>query len=63
MAQIHNLQVELKAKCSAEKLFAVLTRDAPKIPKYAPQMIHNVQVLPGDGDVRVGSIFVWDYVQ
>ncbi|KAI3917094.1 hypothetical protein MKX01_003543 [Papaver californicum] len=26
-------------------------------------MIHNVQVLPGDGEVRVGNVFVWDYVQ
>ncbi|KAI3851161.1 hypothetical protein MKX03_021519 [Papaver bracteatum] len=63
MAQIHKLEVELKAKCCAEKLYAVMTRDAPKIPKYAPQMIHNVQVLPGDGEVRVGSVFVWHYVQ
>ncbi|KAI3954411.1 hypothetical protein MKX01_017625 [Papaver californicum] len=63
MAQIHNLEVEFKAKCCAEKLYSVMTRDASKIPKYAPAMILNVQVLPGDGEVRVGSIFVWDYVQ
>ncbi|KAI3904201.1 hypothetical protein MKX01_030694 [Papaver californicum] len=62
MAQIHKLDVEYKAKCSAEKLYAMLTRDAPRIPKYAPQTIHDVQVLPGDGEVRLGSLFVWDYV-
>ncbi|RZC57164.1 hypothetical protein C5167_004468 [Papaver somniferum] len=62
-AQIREIQVELKAKCSAEKLFALITRDAPKLPKYVPQMIHNCQVLPGDGEVRVGSVYVWDYVQ
>ncbi|RZC92812.1 hypothetical protein C5167_028070 [Papaver somniferum] len=63
MAQIRNIEVELKAKCSAEKFYANLTRDAPKLPKYVPQIIHNVQVFPVDGEVRVGSVFVWDYVQ
>ncbi|KAI3933032.1 hypothetical protein MKW92_034482 [Papaver armeniacum] len=57
------MEVEFKAKCSAEKLYTMITRDAPEIPKYVPKMVHNVQVLPGDGEVRVGSIFVWEYVQ
>ncbi|KAI3900301.1 hypothetical protein MKW92_010681 [Papaver armeniacum] len=62
MAQIHKLDVEYKAKCSAEKLYTMLTRDAPKLPNYAPQTINKCQVLPGDGEVRLGSIFVWDYI-
>ncbi|RZC92815.1 hypothetical protein C5167_028075 [Papaver somniferum] len=63
MAQIHKLEVEVKAKCCAEKLYAVMTRDAPKLPKYAPQIVHDCQVVPGDCEVRVGSLFVWHYVQ
>ncbi|KAI3900799.1 hypothetical protein MKW92_045883 [Papaver armeniacum] len=63
MAQIHKLEVQYKAKCSAEKLYTMLTRDAPKLPNYAPQTVNKCQVLPGDGEVRLGSIFVWDYVQ
>ncbi|KAI3879353.1 hypothetical protein MKX03_011204 [Papaver bracteatum] len=50
-------------KCSEEKLFALITSDASKLPKYVPQMIHNVQVLHEDSEVRVGSVYVWDYVQ
>ncbi|RZC92811.1 hypothetical protein C5167_028065 [Papaver somniferum] len=63
MSQIHKLEVEYKAKCPAEKLYTMLTRDAPKLPNYASQTINKCQVLPGDGEVRLGSIFVWDYVQ
>ncbi|RZC76842.1 hypothetical protein C5167_000978 [Papaver somniferum] len=59
----HNLEFEYKAKCCAEELYAMMTRDAAKLPKYVLQMIHNVQILPGDGDVRVGSVFIWDYVR
>ncbi|KAI3952200.1 hypothetical protein MKW98_005895 [Papaver atlanticum] len=50
------------AKCSVEKLYTMITRDAPEISKYVPKMVHNVEVLPGNGEVRVGSIFVWDYI-
>ncbi|RZC86230.1 hypothetical protein C5167_007415 [Papaver somniferum] len=63
MAQIHKLEVEIKAKCSAQKFYTMMTRDAPKLQKYVPQIVHNCQVLPGDGQVRLGSVFVWDYVQ
>ncbi|KAI3853825.1 hypothetical protein MKX03_022500 [Papaver bracteatum] len=63
MAQIHMHEFEFKAKCCAEKLYALMTRDAPKIPKYVPKIVHRVQVLPADGEVLVGSIFIWDYVQ
>ncbi|KAI3910339.1 hypothetical protein MKW92_000848 [Papaver armeniacum] len=62
MAEIHQLEVEIKCKSSAERFYALMTRDAPKLPKYAPQSILNVQVFPRDGEVRVGSIFVWEYV-
>ncbi|RZC44480.1 hypothetical protein C5167_037427 [Papaver somniferum] len=62
MAEIHQLEVEIKCKSSAERFYTLLTRDAPKLPKYAPQSILRVQVLPRDGEVRVGSIFVWEYV-
>ncbi|XP_026431535.1 major latex protein 146-like [Papaver somniferum] len=61
MAEIRKLEVECKAKCSAEKFFSMMTRDALKLPKYAPQTIHNVQVLPGDGEVRAGSVYIWVY--
>ncbi|KAI3971407.1 hypothetical protein MKW92_049240 [Papaver armeniacum] len=46
MAQIHKLDVEYKAKCSAEKIYTMLTRDAPKLPNYAPQTVNKCQVLP-----------------
>ncbi|XP_026396536.1 MLP-like protein 43 [Papaver somniferum] len=62
MAEIHQLEVETKCKSSAERFYALMTRDAPKLPKYAPQTILNVQVFPRDGEVRGGSIFVWEYV-
>ncbi|KAI3926707.1 hypothetical protein MKX01_039837 [Papaver californicum] len=62
MAVIHKLEDEYKAEFSAEKFYAMMTRDAPKLPKYVPKMVHNVQVLPEDGEVRVGAVFVWDYV-
>ncbi|RZC92816.1 hypothetical protein C5167_028076 [Papaver somniferum] len=61
MAEISKLEVECKAKCSAVKFFSMMTRDALKLPKYAPHTIHNVQVLPGDGEVRAGSVYIWVY--
>ncbi|RZC72495.1 hypothetical protein C5167_047975 [Papaver somniferum] len=63
MAEIHKLEVEYKVKCSADKFYALMTRDIHKLPKYAPKTIHNIQVLPGHCEVGVGSIVVWDYVQ
>ncbi|RZC92809.1 hypothetical protein C5167_028068 [Papaver somniferum] len=62
MAEIRKLEVECKAKCSAGKFYAMMTRDALKLPKYAPQTVHKVQVFPGDGEVRVGSVYVWEYL-
>ncbi|RZC86228.1 hypothetical protein C5167_007416 [Papaver somniferum] len=62
MAEIRKLEVECKAKCSAGKFYAMMTRDALKLPKYTPQTVHKVQVFPGDGEVRVGSVYVWDYL-
>ncbi|KAI3925849.1 hypothetical protein MKW92_019330 [Papaver armeniacum] len=61
MAQIHKLQGEVVAKCHADKLYNMLTRGAPTLPKYVPQLIHKCQVLPEEGEIRLGSIFVWDY--
>ncbi|KAI3900297.1 hypothetical protein MKW92_010677 [Papaver armeniacum] len=62
MAEIRKLEVEYKAKCSAERLHSLMTRDALNLPKYAPQTVLNVQIIPGDGEVRVGSVYVSDYV-
>ncbi|KAI3932958.1 hypothetical protein MKW98_029191 [Papaver atlanticum] len=62
MAEIRKVEVECIAKFSAEKFYAMATRDAPKLPKYAPQTVRDVQVLPGDGEVRVGSVYAWDYL-
>ncbi|KAI3870948.1 hypothetical protein MKX03_025136 [Papaver bracteatum] len=53
MAHIHNLEVECKAKCSAEKFYVILIRD----------LIHSVQVFPGDREVHVGTVLVSEYVQ
>ncbi|KAI3853822.1 hypothetical protein MKX03_022497 [Papaver bracteatum] len=61
MTETH-VQVEVKAKCSAKKLFSVMTGGASKLSKYAPRTVQNVQVLPGDSEIRVGSVFVWDYI-
>ncbi|RZC86233.1 hypothetical protein C5167_007419 [Papaver somniferum] len=61
MTETH-VQVEVKAKCSAKKLFSVMTRGASKLSKYAPKTVQNVQVLPGDGEIGVGSVFVWNYI-
>ncbi|MCL7043159.1 hypothetical protein MKW94_028011, partial [Papaver nudicaule] len=62
MAQIHKLEGELVAKSHADKLYTMFTRGAPSLPKYIPQIIHSCQVLPDDGEIRLGSIFVWTYV-
>ncbi|RZC86202.1 hypothetical protein C5167_007389 [Papaver somniferum] len=62
MAEIRKLEAECKAKCCAEKFYAMMTCDALKLQKYAPQTVHKVQVFPGNGEVRVGSVYVWDYV-
>ncbi|RZC85964.1 hypothetical protein C5167_026630 [Papaver somniferum] len=62
MAQIHKLQGELEVKCHADKLYTTITRGASNLPKYLPQIIHKCQVLSEDGEIRVGSIFIWDYV-
>ncbi|KAI3982020.1 hypothetical protein MKX01_018926 [Papaver californicum] len=62
MAQIHKLEGELVAKSHADKLYTMMTRGAPTLPKYLPHMIHKCQVLPEYGEIRVGSIFVWDYI-
>ncbi|KAI3870946.1 hypothetical protein MKX03_025134 [Papaver bracteatum] len=62
MAEIRKLEVECKAKCSGGKFYTTITRDALKLPKYAPQTVHKVQVISGDGEVRVGSVYVWDYL-
>ncbi|MCL7047180.1 hypothetical protein MKW94_021576 [Papaver nudicaule] len=35
----------------------MFTRGAPSLPKYIPQIIHRCQVLPEDGEIRLGSIF------
>ncbi|KAI3915134.1 hypothetical protein MKW92_029152 [Papaver armeniacum] len=57
-----HMLVEVKAKCSAKKLFAMMTRGASKFSKYAPKTVQNAQVGPGDGEIRVGSVLVWDYI-
>ncbi|KAI3900793.1 hypothetical protein MKW92_045877 [Papaver armeniacum] len=62
MAEIRKLEVECKAKCYAEKFYAMMTCDALQLPKYAPPTLQKVQVIPGDGEVRVGSVYVWDYL-
>ncbi|KAI3888251.1 hypothetical protein MKW92_010119 [Papaver armeniacum] len=62
MAQIHKLEGELVAKCHAAKLYNMVTSGAPSLHKYLPHMIHKCQVLPEYGEIRLGSIFVWDYI-
>ncbi|KAI3897903.1 hypothetical protein MKX03_034274 [Papaver bracteatum] len=62
MAANRKIEVEVKVKCSAEKFYSMMTRDALKLPRYAPQNIHNVQILSGEGEIRLGSVSVWDYV-
>ncbi|KAI3902724.1 hypothetical protein MKW92_010529 [Papaver armeniacum] len=62
MAANRKFEVEFKVKCSAEKFYSMITRDALKLPKYAPRIIHNVQVVSGEGEPRLGSVSVWDYV-
>ncbi|KAI3902721.1 hypothetical protein MKW92_010526 [Papaver armeniacum] len=62
MAANRKFEVEFKVKCSAEKFYSMMTRDALKLPKYAPRIIHNVQVVSGEGELRLGSVSVWDYV-
>ncbi|KAI3963014.1 hypothetical protein MKW98_028954 [Papaver atlanticum] len=37
------------------------TRDAPQLPKYLPKAFHSVEVI-GDGEVRLGTGFVWKAV-
>ncbi|XP_026442927.1 MLP-like protein 43 [Papaver somniferum] len=63
MAQIHNLEIECKARSCEEKLYVVLIRDVHMLPKYVPQLIHSIQVLPGDREVHVGTVLVSEYVQ
>ncbi|RZC90293.1 hypothetical protein C5167_031005 [Papaver somniferum] len=62
MAANRKFEVEFKVKCSAEKFYSMMTRDVLKLPRYAPQNIHNVQVVSGEGELRLGSVSVWDYV-
>ncbi|KAI3897904.1 hypothetical protein MKX03_034275 [Papaver bracteatum] len=62
MTANHKFEVEFKVKCSAEKFYSMMTRNVLKLPTYAPQKIHNVQVLSGEGELRLGSVSVWDYV-
>ncbi|XP_026460244.1 major latex protein 146-like [Papaver somniferum] len=62
MAQIHKLEGELVAKCHVAKLYNMMTRGAPSLPQYLPHIIHKYQVLPEYGEIRLGSIFVWDYI-
>ncbi|KAI3901946.1 hypothetical protein MKW92_014689 [Papaver armeniacum] len=62
MAENRKFEVEFKVKCSAEKFYSMMTRDALKLPKYVPRIIHNVQVVSGEGELRLGSVSVWDYV-
>ncbi|KAI3902720.1 hypothetical protein MKW92_010525 [Papaver armeniacum] len=62
MAANRKIEVEFKVKCPAEKFYSIMTRDALKIPKYAPRIIHNVQVVSGEGELSLGSVSVWDYV-
>ncbi|MCL7023730.1 hypothetical protein MKW94_021544 [Papaver nudicaule] len=63
MALIHNLEVVYKAKCSVEKLYIILIRDVHTLLQYVPELIHSVQVFPGDGEVCVGTVLVSEYVQ
>ncbi|KAI3882770.1 hypothetical protein MKX03_015980 [Papaver bracteatum] len=62
MAANRKIEVEVKVKCFAENFYSMMTRDALKLPRYAPQNIHNVQILSGEGEIRLGSVSVWDYV-
>ncbi|XP_026441894.1 MLP-like protein 43 isoform X2 [Papaver somniferum] len=62
MAQIHKLEGEFVAKYHAAKLYNMMTSGAPSLPKYLPHIIHKCQVLPEYGEIRLGSVFVWDYI-
>ncbi|RZC94194.1 hypothetical protein C5167_021440 [Papaver somniferum] len=61
MAQIHKVEGQFVAKTHADKLYNMITRGAPTLPKYVPQLVHKCQVLPEEGEIRPGSIYVWDY--
>ncbi|MCL7039768.1 hypothetical protein MKW94_000217 [Papaver nudicaule] len=61
MAQIRKLESVYEIKCCADKFYQMCTRDAHQIPKYAPKTIKSVQVI-GEGEVRVGTGFVWQFV-
>ncbi|RZC72328.1 hypothetical protein C5167_035507 [Papaver somniferum] len=54
MAANRKIEVEFKVKCSAEKFYSMMTRDALKLPKYVPRIIHNVQVVSGEDNKPFG---------
>ncbi|KAI3854149.1 hypothetical protein MKX03_022162 [Papaver bracteatum] len=58
MAQIQKLEVVTEVKCCPDKLYRMFTRDAPQLSKYLPNAFHSVEVI-GDGEVRLGTGFVW----
>ncbi|KAI3905987.1 hypothetical protein MKW98_022416 [Papaver atlanticum] len=60
MPHIQKLEVMHEAKCCADKLYRMLTRDAPKLPKYLPNVLESVEVI-GDGEIRLGTVFVWNF--
>ncbi|KAI3876064.1 hypothetical protein MKW92_039144 [Papaver armeniacum] len=62
MAQIQKLEAVTEVKCCCpDKLYRMFTRDAPQLPKYLPNAFHSVEVI-GDGEVRLGTGFVWKTV-
>ncbi|KAI3979383.1 hypothetical protein MKX01_001575 [Papaver californicum] len=56
MAQIHKVESEFESKCHADKLYTMITRGEPSLPKYVPQLIHKCQVLPEDGEIRLVDV-------
>ncbi|KAH8500620.1 hypothetical protein Peur_042456 [Populus x canadensis] len=60
MALAGKLEINFELKCSADKFFEVLSRQAHQIPNASSGEIHAIEVHEGDW-VATGSVKLWTY--
>ncbi|KAI3994648.1 hypothetical protein MKX01_027538 [Papaver californicum] len=60
-SQIQKLQVVHEVKCCPDKLYCMLTSDAPQLPKYVPKLVESVEVT-GEDEICLGTGFLWQFV-
>ncbi|KAJ8450490.1 hypothetical protein Cgig2_002175 [Carnegiea gigantea] len=61
MAQIKEYQGQVEAKCGADKVFDIWTRNAPKVSNMCPGKFPKIELVQGDCYHTPGAIVSWTY--